>query len=897
MKIRRPHPALHALALAALAATHPGLRAQTAQPGATTAASQSTPAQAAAAATVTISAQREGQLIQQLRDVPQSISAVGGVELERLGATNITDVLRRIGNVSFNYGNPRTGSLTLRGLSTGSNDTIDPSVGLVIDGVSLAYSPIANGANYIDIDSISVARGPQGTRGYKGASVGQIEVRNRLPSFTPEAEASITFGDWNNVRSTALFGGPVVEGLLAWRGSFLREQGDGYWANAFPDLKGRTSYVNTDRTYARVQFLLTPTPELQVRLSLEHQPRGGEYLNGLTFKKPQPTQYSDGTAIAATTINAAPENRLARGWFSQYGGFTPADYFANPVWVDNNGSIITGSRAATAEVDWKLGPFALKSITGWRDHWFSAANDEGTPFDVTKSGGFITSYEQVTQELRLAFRRNGTLDAVTGLYLISTHNDSLTRTRYGSDAGAWFATGTGAVGSGQYGVLANNANAALNAPGRNLLRDSLNAVYKGTDTFVKNKSLAWYGQADWTLAANTTLGTGLRVSQEKRRTSQFSLVLDNGFGAALNPVAVNNVELGGFASDATGALAASNTAAQLGLADQVANRYYGAAVTSTPGAAYNGLTAAQRAQVAAAKAVRSAQITGLYTLAVAEPYEGTIKTATVSLTQKLDAQLSVYGTVQAGEKAGISQINGSTVNGGISVPVRPEKTQALEIGLRGDWLAHTLTVNADVFVSDIKDFQQTVSYLDPVLTAINNGVPTYGSGPGNVAKVRVQGVEADVLYTGIAELTLRAAAAFNDAKYRDHRFSGIPSEQNPAGGSFRDVSGRNLPNAPRYQLTLGADWRHPWGAKYVAHANANVRATSGYNSDTNLSDYGWVKRYALADIGFGLGRQDGSFDVNVIAKNAFNKGYHPVGWTSYSPSAPRWVGVVFSGKI
>ena len=185
---------------------------------------------------------------------------------------------------------------------------------------------------------------------------------------------------------------------------------------------------------------------------------------------------------------------------------------------------------------------------------------------------------------------------------------------------------------------------------------------------------------------------------------------------------------------------------------------------------------------------------------------------------------------------------------------------------------------------------------DPVLTQLN-GVPTYGSGPGNVAQVRVKGIEADVLYTGTDRLTLRLAGAYNDARYRDHRFSGIPSEQNPAGGSFRDVSGQLLPNAPRFTLTAGADWRQPVFGRYLFHASVNARGTSAYNTDSNLSAYGVVKRYALVDLGLGIGRQDGAFDVNVIAKNAFDTDYHATGWTSYNPSTPRWAGVVFSGKL
>lgn len=838
---------------------------------------------------------RKSQL-ETLKDVPRSVSVVTGDELERLGATNITDVLRRVGNVNFNYGNPRTGSLTMRGLTTGSNDTIDPSVGVVVDEISYAYTPMANGANYIDVETVDVTRGPQGTLGYKNASVGQITVKNKRPTFTGEAEASLTFGEWNTLKSEAVAGGSVIDGLLAWRGTFLREQGDGYWNNAYPDLKGRSSYVNTDRTYGRVQFLLTPTPDFNARLSVEHQPKGGEFLNGLSQKLRQPLLYRDGTAISATTINAAPENRLARGWFTRTTSFSAADYFRSPVFVDNNGSIITGMKGVTADLNWKVAGHTLQSITGYRNHWFSAANDEGTPFDITKSGGYITEFSQLSQEFRLSSDKGKFVDYTTGLYFITTDNDSITRTRYGSDAGAWFATGNGSAGNLQYGILGNPtaANLALTPTlaisGGNLLRDSLNGLYKGTHTFAKNESTAWYGQADWHLSEPLTLTTGLRLSKEDRRSQQSQLVLDQGVAALLNPVSVNNVQLGGFAANATtGALIAGNSAAQLALADLVAQRYFGAAN-------YAALDPRQLAQVANAKALRAAQITGLYALATAQPFKDDIKTWNISLSDKINDDLTTYVTWQYGEKAGVSQINGSTAAGGTSVLVKPERTNSYELGLRSSLLNKTLTVNADVFLSDIKDFQQSVQYLDPVLTAIN-GVPTYSSGTGNVKAVQVKGLEVDAAYTGLKNLSLRVAGAYNDARYKDHKLSGLASEINPAGGSFYDVSGKTLPNAPKWSVKVGGEYRLPVFDNKIFHTSANYTYTSRYNVDANLSQSGWVEGYGLLDLGIGIGRQDGLFDVTFLAKNALDTRYHNPGWTSYNLSTPRWLGVQFSSKL
>ncbi len=830
-------------------------------------------------------------VLEKLKKTTQSVSIVSGDVLQQQQSTSITDVLRRVSNVNFNYGNSRTGSLTLRGITTSSTDTIDPSVGVVIDGVPIAYTPLANGATYVDVDTLAVQRGPQGIDGGKNYSVGAIVVNNKLPTFKPEAEASLTYGSWNTVNATAVLGGPVIDDLLAWRGSFTRQQSDGYAKNAYPDLQGRSGYGNTDVTYGRVQFLLTPTDRLSARLSLEDQPNGSSWINGYTVKDSQPLVFSDGQPIGTTTINAAPQNILNRGWFtSSPTTFSAAQYLNTPIDLDNNGAIITNTRGITGQIDYDGDHYHLTSITGYRSNWFSAANDEGTPFDVTKDGGYITTYHQLSQELRLKTGIDNVVDLTTGLYFLYTKNDSLSRTRYGSDAGAWYATGNGSVGNLQYGILANNANATLNASGDQLLTNSLNNLYKGTETFAKNISDAWYGTADWHLTPTTTFTTGLRLSEEKRDTSQSNLILDNGNGAALNPVAVNNAQLGGFASDANGNLLA-NSASQTTLANQLAQQYFGVGT-------YSGLSAAQKLQVANAKAVRAGQITGLYQLSTAQPFDNTINSWHLALSQKISDELTGYVAFTHGEKAGISQINGSTASGGTSALVAPESSNVYELGIRSNWLDQTLVVNADIFQDNIKNFQQTVSYLDPVLTALN-GAPTYSSGPGNVGGVRVRGIELDAIYTGIKNLTLRAASSYNDAVYTHFPNSGLASELDPAlyPTKFYDLSGSVLPNAPKLTATLGADYTQPLpDIGKVLHAGLNYRYTSRYNIDSALSTWGWVGGYGLLDANIGLGRPDGKFDISLTAKNLTDKYYHNVGWTSYTPSAPRWFGVTISGK-
>ena len=145
---------------------------------------------------------RSRNRIEKLQDVPLSISVIQGEELSRLGATGIEEVTKRAGNVSWNLGNQRTSSLSIRGIGkVGQTEAQDPSVGVIVDGVSYAYNALTSSFDFIDIDTIEVSRGPQGTLLGKNTSVGNIIFNTKKPSFTPTADYGITRNAENQMRT------------------------------------------------------------------------------------------------------------------------------------------------------------------------------------------------------------------------------------------------------------------------------------------------------------------------------------------------------------------------------------------------------------------------------------------------------------------------------------------------------------------------------------------------------------------------------------------------------------------------------------------------------------------------------------------------------------------------
>ncbi|MBV8467660.1 MAG: TonB-dependent receptor, partial [Burkholderiales bacterium] len=693
---------------------------------------------------------------EELKDVPVSESVVTGDELQKLDAYGIGDIVKRAGNVTWNYGNQRTSSLSIRGLGkVGQTEAQDPSVGVIVDGVPYSYNPLTSSYDFTDIDTIEVARGPQGTLLGKEASVGSIIINTKRPSFTPSAEYSLTFGQNNEFIGTLAGGGSVVDGLLAWRGSFSVDRGQGTLAESVnPDI----TFTNTDRVSGRLQFLLTPSENFSALIAISAQPRTGEATNGYSFNKPQPLTYSNGTAVNQALLTPVI---LGRSWFTQDSNYNvAADYYnggPNGRTVYDNGQypLVIGSRGDTATLNWSIGQYTLTSISSYKEYYFHAVNDEGSPFDILRnSGGFLNNYKQYGEELRLASPVGGFVDYQAGLFYQRTATDAVYQKSWGADAGAFYAS------AAQYKLLDSTA------AGQLLMLNSLDNIamaYNSPagDQRIRNQDEAIFGQANWHFTDALTLTTGVRESHAHRQTTASSYVTDQGNAPELNPVLVNGVNEGGFLSSATGALLPGNTAAQLQLADTVASKYFGVAATGTPGAAYSSLTATQQQQVAYAKAIRQAQEGVLFKPTAAQPFSANLPAYTVSPSYKLNKDQTAYLSWQYGQKSGVSQL----VNG-VSSLVKAEKDNAVELGLKSNLLNHTLTVNADYYVARITNYQQAVRVLDLYTTQLqNNGQLYYTTATGNVPQVDAHGLEVDAAYNGIKNLTLRFSGAYNIARY------------------------------------------------------------------------------------------------------------------------------------
>ena len=144
---------------------------------------------------ILVTAQRR---VQNLQEVPISVTAFTGATLERRNIKSAVDYLAITPGVSFTE-DGQTGSrgmgIGIRGINsmvTGENAFVN-SIGIYLDDFSVASVPnnVAN-PNLADMERVEVLRGPQGTYFGRNAVGGALNLTSKKP--TDEFEAEIIAG-------------------------------------------------------------------------------------------------------------------------------------------------------------------------------------------------------------------------------------------------------------------------------------------------------------------------------------------------------------------------------------------------------------------------------------------------------------------------------------------------------------------------------------------------------------------------------------------------------------------------------------------------------------------------------------------------------------------------------
>jgi outer membrane receptor protein involved in Fe transport len=134
---------------------------------------------------IVVTAQRRDETLQ---NVPMSITAITGEQLQRRGVVNLQDVLSGVPSVAFRSAGPGRQELTIRGISSSAG--ISSTVGYYLDELSVSglssdsetsYQQSVLDPDLFDIQRIEILRGPQGTLYGSGAMGGAVRILTNQP--------------------------------------------------------------------------------------------------------------------------------------------------------------------------------------------------------------------------------------------------------------------------------------------------------------------------------------------------------------------------------------------------------------------------------------------------------------------------------------------------------------------------------------------------------------------------------------------------------------------------------------------------------------------------------------------------------------------------------------------
>src|ERR1700730_3046944 len=273
---------------------------------------------------------------EKLKDVPMSITALGGGELDKLQYRDFSDYAAMVPGLSLTSSQPGLTRLTLRGQNSGG---VGSTVAVYMDespfGSSNALlngSIISGDFDTWDLQRIEVLRGPQGTLYGANSEGGLLKFVTTAPvlgRFAGEVEASgesvAHGGKGGDIRAVVNL--PLGDKVALRVGGFDQDVA-GYIADP---LSGKTEVNDGHKHGGRVSLLAEPIDTLSIRLTATTQE----------------AKYNGTPSVDANPVSLQPV----------HGDLTQERYLAEP------SSFKYANYNAT--IDWNAGPLSVLSTTSY----------------------------------------------------------------------------------------------------------------------------------------------------------------------------------------------------------------------------------------------------------------------------------------------------------------------------------------------------------------------------------------------------------------------------------------------------------------------------------------------------------------------------------------------------
>jgi iron complex outermembrane receptor protein len=675
-----------------------------------------------------------------LQETPIAVSAFSAKSLEELGLRDIADLTRVVPNVDMYTGNGTTGAgnVFIRGVgarNTGVN--YDSGVGIYVDGV---YVSRADGAvlDNVDLQSVQVLRGPQGTLFGKNTTGGAILYTTNRPNEEFSGHAEARAGNYNQLDGKLTVNVPLIDDTLMSRFSLYSTNRDGYVKSRSlgnPGMTDGEQYNDVERYGGQAQLRWVATDDLILDLNYN-------YAKTDQAARGQNCQVVEGIPGAGWQSSVQDQFIIIPSTGQSIADWCRAneELGKDRVMTNLKPNIYEAEvNSLSLTVEWDINDDVnFKSITAARNTEGGEINEldaMGIPnLDRTNYGWRGTAlrntdaYSQEFQFAGSAF--NDKLDYVVGVFGFHEETDK----------------GTAASPSG---------------PFFNTLLGPIPAFYinQTTELLAKNTSASAFSQVDWHFDDYWSMTLGLRYTWEERELERKLRVPD-----------INT-------------LATTGDATQSALSDTFYN-FPSGQDTFNPDHLF----------VKADDPDNPGQPDPLADQKMKT--DDTDVTPMISLQRTFDAS----GFMDSGT-AYLTVANGF-LSGGISDTVElsnrriyeydPEKVWNYELGFKMDAWDHKLRLNTALFYTDYSDRQLTTVRIDPDTGRIAGALI-------NADSSSIAGIEFEAVVIPVPNLQITANMTFNDGnidKFDDERITAVSDGPLPEGCQRIDIGAGFVENCP-----------------------------------------------------------------------------------------------------
>ena len=822
-------------------------------------------------------------------DTPIALTVVSGAEMDSSNIKSMIDLQESVpGLIVGGSQTTTTSNFSIRGVgSTSNNFGVESSVGLYVDGVYRSrQSSLIN--ELVDVESVEVLRGPQGTLFGKNTASGAINVRTVAPSTdSVDGFIDVSMGDYSLQRISAAANIPLTDNM-AFRGTIFSSQRDGYvqednFRQIISSQSGPIKDVYNDRSRIglRAQVMFDNEDDLAVRVIADYSEidevccvgttrvdsifsRGGlgigQFINGpdAILMQMGRNVYTDQDY---TALIGSPPNVHRANW---------EDYRTSMNALPNSKN---EDRGLSVEIAKELSNTTLTSVTAYRAFdTFDFIDADFTDTDIAYRTN-IADQTSISQELRL----NGTFGAndstwVVGAYYFAQDIDSNTNTTAGADLQTY--SDIGLLASGSPLSLSDITNAV------DLVAFTSNfAIPLGADAFPEgafanddvrqeHDGYALFGQVDWNISDKFTATLGARFTDEKK--SIDARYTQTNPGTTVPDLAAIGQTLGLYFAFLQGQIPAPPDLTPL-LAVAQPNEGW-AAWTLAP--------FSPRPDVM--ETLNDDQVTGTFKLAF-RPNDTTM----------------LYASYATGFKSGGTNTDRIFIT--FDQVFNAEKSKSMELGIKG--AIGDLDYGVSVYQTDFEDFQA-------------NSFTGTGFNLQNAGDMEVEGFEIEYRWQVFDNTSISGYYARNEGKFKSFvegtcwdaaPFHSIPLTEEDITGFPPNAnetcvrSGEKIPYNPEDRFNIGITQNIPMGANdmfiRVEYSHQSEFLTDGDNDPlTHMDDFALLN----ARIGLEIDSWNSTITLwgrNITDERYYGGSYDPplldTGRTNSYPSEPATYGISF----